>query len=607
MPTYNQGAFIRRSLTSLFAQDFKNWELILINDGSTDYTEQVIEDYIDDSRVRYYKNDQNKGLGFCLNLGILYAKHEFICYLPSDDIYYANHLSSLYNTLSKTDASVLSYSGLYYDNTDNYANGLSIKKVLGMIPDQSLQLVQVMHKKKYCQWVEREEFVTGNLNKMFWGQLSKEGTFVGTGTVTCEWVSHPHQRHKIVSEKYGGGIHFYKKHYSIKAPLKFYTESGNYINEKTQSAKNRNISITPGKLKILIVGELGFNPERLTVFEKEGHRLFGLWISNPDIQNAIGPFSFGNIIDLEIENLQTQIEEIKPDIIYALLNTQAVRLAHYVMRSNPNIPIVWHFKEGPFFCRNRGIWKEMVELFYNADGRIYINQQCKEWFDQFIGDKNRLSYILDGDLPPLKWFANERSTLLSNMDGNIHTVIAGRPYGIKPSDIAILAKHNIYLHLYGEFYQSKWKNWVKEVHKLCGEYLQLHTYCKPKDWTKELSKYDAGWLHCFASTNNGELMRCSWNDLNYPARISTLAVAGLPMIQKNNSGHLVASQKLLTELGVGVLFNSYNELGKQLNDEKSMEILRQNVWEKRLQFSFDYYIHDLINFFKQVIKAKHAV
>jgi glycosyltransferase involved in cell wall biosynthesis len=604
MPTYNQGAFIRRALTSLLTQKFQDWELILINDGSTDYTEDVIEDYVDDVRIRYIKNESNKGLGYCLNFGMVNAKCNNICYLPSDDIYYADHLSVLYETLSINNKAVLCYSGLRYDNSDNYGNGLSIKKSLGKIADQPLQLVQVIHKKTGFRWVEREEFVTWDLDKMFWDQLQQEGLFVGTNIISCEWVNHPLQRHKIINEEHGGGIALYKEYYAVKEPLKFYTGNGKCIDEREISKQNGDIQLAPGKLKILIVGEASFNPERLCAFEDRGHKLFGLWIPNPDFHNSVGPFSFGNITDLNLQNFKAQIEEIKPDIIYALLNTQAVKLAHYILLSMPHIPFVWHFKEGPMFCRNMGIWKELFELFYNADGRIYINQQCKDWFVQFIGDRNRPSHILDGDLPPARWFGNDREPLLSDIDGSIHTLISGRPYGLTPQDVLALAKHNVHLHLYGEFYHSKWKDWIDEINTLAPQHLHLHAQCKPEDWTKEFSGYDAGWLHCFKSENNGELIKCSWDDLNYPARMSTLAAAGLPMIQSNNDGHLVATQTLIKPMNSGIFFDSIDDLGRQLNDRALMNMKRKAIWENRMQFSFDYHIDDLLLFFKEVIKMK---
>ena len=605
MPTYNQGSFIGIALASLFVQTFQKWELIIIDDGSTDYTEDIIIDYLKDARVRCLKNQRNKGLGYCLNLGMQYASYNFICYLPSDDIYYANHLSILYDTFQNNSNAILCYSGLFHNNSDNYVSGLSVNESLGLIPGRSLQLVQVIHKKTNIKWAERKDFVTSDLNKMFWNKLKKEGAFVKTNIISCEWVNHPLQRHKIIGEDYGGGLLSYKKYYNTKDLLKFYTDKGNCIDEQALLFESKSTQIEQKKrLKILIVGELGFNPERLLEFEQRGHWLFSLWISNPDIHNSVGPFSFGNIVNLDFEQLEAQIAEIKPDIIYALLNTQAVRLAHYVMSSNPTIPFIWHFKEGPFFCRNNGIWKELFELYYNADGRIYINQECKDWFNQFIGDKNRPSLIMDGDLPPRKWFSDTQSPLLSVQDGAIHTVMAGRPYGITPADLKVLSNYNIHLHLYGQFYQAKWKSWVDECLTLAGDYLHVHPHCEPENWTKEFSQYDAGWLHCFESRNNGELIRCNWDDLNYPARMSTLAVAGLPMIQKANRGHKVASEQLLKELEIGILFTSFDNLGMQLNNTVAIKKTRDICWNKRFTFSFDHHLDELLAFFQTVIANK---
>ncbi|MCD8178776.1 MAG: glycosyltransferase family 2 protein [Tannerellaceae bacterium] len=91
MPVYNQSGFIRRAWKSLEQQTYKNWELIIINDGSTDNVENVLQDINQDSRVNYIKNERNQGLGFSLNKGLKYATGEYIAYLPADDIYYKNH------------------------------------------------------------------------------------------------------------------------------------------------------------------------------------------------------------------------------------------------------------------------------------------------------------------------------------------------------------------------------------------------------------------------------------------------------------------------------------------------------------------------------------
>ena len=91
MPTCNQATYIRRAISSLIAQSYPEWELIIINDGCQDETEKYIKDYLPDNRIIYIKNPKNKGLGYALNQGLDRAKYEYIAYLPSDDYYYPEH------------------------------------------------------------------------------------------------------------------------------------------------------------------------------------------------------------------------------------------------------------------------------------------------------------------------------------------------------------------------------------------------------------------------------------------------------------------------------------------------------------------------------------
>lgn len=603
MPTYNQGTFISRAIAGLYAQMHQEWELIIINDGSTDCTEDTLTNYFLDKRIRYYKNEKNKGLGYCLNRGLQQATFNYICYLPSDDIFYADHLSTLLHKIKSADDIFLCYAGINYGYTDT-PNGAILHSATDKIRGTSLQLVQVMHKKTTCKWMERKELVTDDLDKMFWNRLNQEGPSVGTGIVSCEWVDHPHQRHKIIQESNSGGIYLYKRHYNVTDPIIFQSTVGNYIDEIDYYKDFRKKHGKQDKLKILIVGELAYNPERICALEDLGHKLYGLWIDDPHCYNTVGPLPFGNITDFNLDDLQNQIDDIKPDIIYALLNYQAVPLANCVMRANLDIPFVWHFKEGPFFCRKFGIWKELVELYSNADGRIFISPEIKCWYQQFIEDNERLSYILDGDLPAGKWFTNNKMPLLSDSDGAIHIVASGRPYGILPTDVQELARHNIHLHLYGNYNQFSSSDWIYEISLLEDNNLHLHPYCKPEKWVEEYSQYDAGWLHLFTSNNNNELLKCTWDDLNYPARMTTLAAAGLPMLQRDNSGNIVASQALVKKFDMGVFFYSIEDLAIQLANKQRMNHIRENVWAKRKQFSFDYHAQSLIEFFIEVIHHK---
>ena len=604
MPTFNQEAFISRAIVSLQLQTFTNWELIIINDGSTDNTARIVKERLGDLRIRYFENEKNEGLGFTLNKGLELAQYEAIAYLPSDDIYFSIHLESMLSKLNQLNDTNLIFSGVKYRYNDTPVSSSS-ESTEGIIPGYDLQLVQVLHRKTNHRWIERREYVTDNLNKMFWTNFSAAGQYAQTHLVTCEWVNHPLQRHKIINEKFGGSIHFYKRTYNITTYINFLSSTGVKINERQDYAKFRKkLKHTSTKLKILLVGELAYNPERIYALEEEGHKLYGLWIPYGDCYNTIGPLPFGNVEDIPLDNWVEQVKKIKPDIIYALLNHQAIPLAHHVLFQNLGIPFVWHFKEGPFYSRQYGSWKQLIDLYRYSDGQIYTNIEVQDWFQQFIYNDKKMSYILDGDLPKKDWFIEEKTSKLSDIDGEIHTVIPGRPMGLTSEHIAELFKQKIHLHLYGDIQQSIWADWLVKANELAPNYVHLHRHCAAENWVKEFSKYDAGWLHYFESNNQGELMKASWLDLNYPARIPTLAAAGLPMIQKNNNGHLASTQRLVEEMGLGVFFNSFDDLGQKLSDKKLMDRISENVWNCRFYFTFDYHVKDLISFFKEVIEKK---
>ena len=604
MPTYNQGHFIARAISSLILQELTNWELIIINDGSTDYTEAIIENYSFDNRIRVVNNDVNQGLGSCLNAGLSLAKFNLISYLPSDDIIFKDHLQSLYSKIKESDA-LLVYSGIRYHYTDLSVSSGPLFSI-GQIPGFSLQLVQVIHKLTDDKWLERSELVTDDLNNMFWSKLASKGSFVETGEITCEWIDHLEQHHKFASESYGGGIFLYKQFYNIQNPIRFQSSVGDLIDEIEEHKHLQNLKIkeSPNSLKILIVGELAYNADRICALEELGHQLFGLWINNPAYYTTTGPLPFGNVKDVKLEHLTEWLESNKPDLIYALLNHQAVPLANYVLKADLGIPIVWHFKEGPFVCRQSGFWRELIELFTNSDGRIFINEQTQTWFGQFVPNDSESTLILDGDLPKANWFHGKKTGLLSDQDGEIHTLIPGRPYGFTKEYIEELGRNRIHLHFYGNLQQAYWTEFIGLNEQYAPGLLHLHDHCLPKDWTSEFSKYDAGWLHLFESFNNNEYMRATWPDLNYPARISTLAAAGLPIILKNNKGNIVASQSLVEDLNIGIAFNTIDELADTLRNKRLMVNLRENVEFHKLKFSFDYHADSLVKFFRKVIE-KH--
>lgn len=82
--TYNQAEYLSQAIKSVLRQTYEHWELIIVNDGSTDHTEQVVKPYLRHQKVRYYKKP-NGGQASAKNMGIREARGEYVAFLDSDD------------------------------------------------------------------------------------------------------------------------------------------------------------------------------------------------------------------------------------------------------------------------------------------------------------------------------------------------------------------------------------------------------------------------------------------------------------------------------------------------------------------------------------------
>src|SRR5260221_8177346 len=86
LPTYNRSHLIRESIQSVFDQTYKNWELIIVDDGSTDETSVLFTNH-PDSRIHYYRIDHCGIIGRVRNPGMRHARGQYIAFLDSDDLW----------------------------------------------------------------------------------------------------------------------------------------------------------------------------------------------------------------------------------------------------------------------------------------------------------------------------------------------------------------------------------------------------------------------------------------------------------------------------------------------------------------------------------------
>ena len=87
MPSYNTGSFIGSSIKSILEQTYKTWELIIVDDASTDNTDEIVEPFLCDRRIQYIKNDFNVGAANSRNAALRMARGRWIAFLDSDDLW----------------------------------------------------------------------------------------------------------------------------------------------------------------------------------------------------------------------------------------------------------------------------------------------------------------------------------------------------------------------------------------------------------------------------------------------------------------------------------------------------------------------------------------
>jgi glycosyltransferase involved in cell wall biosynthesis len=117
IPTYNRVKKIKKAVTSVLNQSVSCWELIIVDDGSTDKTKEYINS-IRDNRIKYIYQD-NKGPAASRNTGIRKAKGQYICFLDSDDEYFHDHLESFEEVVNKNNKKfIVSDSIIRRENSD---------------------------------------------------------------------------------------------------------------------------------------------------------------------------------------------------------------------------------------------------------------------------------------------------------------------------------------------------------------------------------------------------------------------------------------------------------------------------------------------------------
>ncbi len=123
MPSWNTARFIGESIQCVIGQTYQNWELLIVDDCSTDNTDEVVSRFLTDPRIKYFHNEKNSGAALTRNRAMREAQGEWIAFLDSDDLWLPEKLKKQIDFMKKG-GYVLSYHE--YEKIDEEDRNLNI-------------------------------------------------------------------------------------------------------------------------------------------------------------------------------------------------------------------------------------------------------------------------------------------------------------------------------------------------------------------------------------------------------------------------------------------------------------------------------------------------
>ena len=167
VPIYNAENYLKSCLNSVLSQTFKDFEVLMVNDGSIDNSATICQDYAErDSRFRYFEK-VNGGLSDARNYGLDRAKGAYITFLDADDFLFENYLEKLYQASRLSDSDILIGGYCRFDGSDFYFYNDHFKSE-SLISFTSAQAIQVLDSMLDVPFLT---FSTA------WGKLFKRGLF----------------------------------------------------------------------------------------------------------------------------------------------------------------------------------------------------------------------------------------------------------------------------------------------------------------------------------------------------------------------------------------------------------------------------------------------
>jgi teichuronic acid biosynthesis glycosyltransferase TuaG len=141
MPAYNAEKYLEESIQSVINQTFKNWELIVIDDGSTDRTSAIVKEQAKlDHRISYY-HQQNGKQGRARNYGISKSKGKYIAFLDADDVWFSDKLDQQLLSIQKESVELIFSDAIVFNNSNEIDFSRTLKSYKGFCsPENGIDL-----------------------------------------------------------------------------------------------------------------------------------------------------------------------------------------------------------------------------------------------------------------------------------------------------------------------------------------------------------------------------------------------------------------------------------------------------------------------------------
>ena len=165
MPVYNGAQWLSEAIDSVLQQSFNDFELICVNDSSTDNSEEILIGYSKkDKRVKYFTK-QNEGSGAALNYGIKKSSGQYLCFIDQDDKYAPNYLEAMFKIITQTNCNVCECNAFFWENDKLTKIPYAEAKVSSCVVDiSSAKKKKAFSGHYFPQWTKiiKKEFLENN-------------------------------------------------------------------------------------------------------------------------------------------------------------------------------------------------------------------------------------------------------------------------------------------------------------------------------------------------------------------------------------------------------------------------------------------------------------